>query len=140
MNAHAQIDYLCANGRDFGFEMFDVFDPRQGIEHVVMPDLGLVLPGMVIAAGDSHSTTYGAFGSVGFGIGTSDIEHLLATQSLPYTRLKTMRVTVEGALPLGSTAKDVIMAVIRQIGADGAQGHAVEFAGEAIARSRSKRA
>lgn len=127
-----QIEYLSENGRDFGIEIFDLFDPRQGIEHVVMPELGLVLPGMVIAAGDSHSTTYGAFGVVGFGIGTSDIEHLLATQTLVYRRLKTMRVTVEGRLAPGVTAKDLIMEVIRRIGADGAAGHAVEFAGEAI--------
>jgi 3-isopropylmalate/(R)-2-methylmalate dehydratase large subunit len=127
-----QIEYLSENGRDFGIEIFDLFDPRQGIEHVVMPELGLVLPGMVIAAGDSHSTTYGAFGVVGFGIGTSDIEHLLATQTLIYRRLKTMRVTIEGRLAPGVTAKDLIMEVIRRIGADGAGGHAVEFAGEAI--------
>ncbi|MFM9936699.1 MAG: 3-isopropylmalate dehydratase large subunit [Novosphingobium sp.] len=131
-NAQQQIDYFARNGRDFGIEMFDVFHALQGIEHVVLPDLGWVLPGMVIAAGDSHTTTYGALGSVGFGIGTSDIEHLLATQCLPYTRLKTMRVTVAGALPLGTTAKDLVMAVIRQIGAAGAHGHALEFAGEAV--------
>lgn len=131
--AARQIEYLIENGRDFGVEIFDVLHPRQGIEHVVMPELGLVLPGMVIAAGDSHSTTYGAFGVVGFGIGTSDIEHLLASQTLIYRRLKTMRVTVDGELAPGVTAKDVIMEVIRRIGADGAAGHAVEFAGAAIA-------
>jgi len=130
--ARRQIEYLSENGRDFGIEIFDLFDPRQGIEHVVMPELGMVLPGMVIAAGDSHSTTYGAFGVVGFGIGTSDIEHLLATQTLVYRRLKTMRVTVDGRLAPGVTAKDLIMEVIRRIGADGAAGHAVEFAGTAI--------
>ena len=130
--ARRQIEYLSENGRDFGIEIFDLFDPRQGIEHVVMPELGLVLPGMVIAAGDSHSTTYGAFGVIGFGIGTSDIEHLLATQTLVYRRLKTMRVTIDGTLAPGITAKDLIMEVIRRIGADGAVGHAVEFAGEAI--------
>ncbi|USI77807.1 3-isopropylmalate dehydratase large subunit [Sphingopyxis sp. USTB-05] len=130
--ARRQIEYLSENGRDFGIEIFDLFDPRQGIEHVVMPELGMVLPGMVIAAGDSHSTTYGAFGVVGFGIGTSDIEHLLATQTLVYRRLKTMRVAVDGRLAPGVTAKDLIMEVIRRIGADGAAGHAVEFAGTAI--------
>jgi 3-isopropylmalate/(R)-2-methylmalate dehydratase large subunit len=130
--AQGQIEYFARNGRDFGIEMFDVLDPRQGIEHVVLPELGWVMPGMVIAAGDSHTTTYGAFGSVGFGIGTSDIEHLLATQTLPYKRLRTMRATVRGALPVGVTAKDVIMALIRTIGADGAAGHALEFAGDAI--------
>lgn len=130
--ARRQIEYLGENGRDFGIEIFDLFDPRQGIEHVVMPELGLVLPGMVIAAGDSHSTTYGAFGVVGFGIGTSDIEHLLATQTLVYRRLRTMRITIDGTLAPGVTAKDMIMEVIRRIGADGAAGHAVEFAGSAI--------
>ena len=131
-NAQRQIDYFAENGRDFGIEMFDVLDPRQGIEHVVLPELGWVLPGLVIAAGDSHTATYGAFGTVGFGIGTSDIEHLLATQTLTYTRLKTMRATVVGDLPVGVTAKDLVMALIRGIGADGAAGHALEFVGEAI--------
>jgi 3-isopropylmalate/(R)-2-methylmalate dehydratase large subunit len=130
--AQRQIDYFARNGRDFGIEMFDMLDPRQGIEHVVLPELGWVLPGLVIAAGDSHTTTYGAFGSVGFGIGTSDIEHLLATQTLLYKRLKTMRATVRGLLPVGVTAKDVVMALIRKIRADGAAGHALEFAGDAI--------
>lgn len=130
--ARAQIDYFLSNGRDFGIEIFDVFDPRQGIEHVVLPELGLALPGMVIAAGDSHTTTYGAFGAVGFGIGTSDIEHLLATQTLKYRRLKNLRATFDGTLPSGLTSKDMIMALIRRIGADGAVGHAVELSGPAI--------
>lgn len=130
--AQRQIDYFARNGRDFGIEMYDVLHPRQGIEHVVLPELGWVAPGLVIAAGDSHTTTYGAFGSVGFGIGTSDIEHLLATQTLPYTRLKSMRVTIDGAVAPGVTAKDMIMAVIRSIGAAGAHGHALELAGEAV--------
>ncbi len=130
--AQRQIDYFARNGRDFGIEMYDVLHPRQGIEHVVLPELGWVVPGLVIAAGDSHTTTYGAFGSVGFGIGTSDIEHLLATQTLPYTRLKSMRVTIDGAVAPGVTAKDMIMAVIRSIGAAGAHGHALELAGEAV--------
>ena len=131
-DAQRQIDYFIRNGRDFGIEVYDVLHPRQGIEHVVLPELGWVFPGLVIAAGDSHTTTYGAFGAIGFGIGTSDIEHLLATQTLRYSRLKTMRVTIEGELPLGVTAKDVVMAVIRRIGADGATGHALEFAGSAV--------
>ncbi|WP_034158090.1 3-isopropylmalate dehydratase large subunit [Sphingomonas sp. ERG5] len=130
--AQRQIDYFVQNGRDFGIEIYDVLHPRQGIEHVVLPDLGWVLPGLVIAAGDSHTTTYGAFGTVGFGIGTSDIEHLLATQTLIYHRLKNMRVTIDGRLPTGVTAKDAVMAVIRLIGAGGAAGYALEFAGEAI--------
>lgn len=132
-DAQRQIEYFAENGRDFGIEMYDVLSPRQGIEHVVLPELGWVMPGLVIAAGDSHTTTYGAFGAIGFGIGTSDIEHLLATQTLRYTRLKTMRATIEGARPPGITAKDIVMALIRKIGADGAAGHALEFAGQAIA-------
>jgi 3-isopropylmalate/(R)-2-methylmalate dehydratase large subunit len=124
--------YFAENCRDFGIERLDVLHPLQGIEHVVMPEMGLVLPGLVIAAGDSHTTTYGAFGTLGFGIGTSDIEHYLATQTLIYRRLKTMRVTVGGALPLGVRAKDIVMALIARIGADGATGFAIEFAGEAI--------
>jgi 3-isopropylmalate/(R)-2-methylmalate dehydratase large subunit len=128
-----QAAYFAENCRDFGIELFDVLHPLQGIEHVVMPEIGLVLPGMVIAAGDSHTTTYGAFGALGFGIGTSDIEHYLATQTLVYKRLKSMRVTVDGTLAPGVRAKDVVMALIRQIGASGATGYAIEFAGTAIA-------
>ncbi|WP_158811003.1 3-isopropylmalate dehydratase large subunit [Beijerinckia sp. L45] len=127
-----QAEYFAENCRDFGIELFDVLHPLQGIEHVVMPEIGLVLPGMVIAAGDSHTTTYGAFGALGFGIGTSDIEHYLATQTLIYKRLKSMRVTVDGTLAPGVRAKDVVMALIRTIGASGATGYAIEFAGTAI--------
>ncbi len=127
-----QVSYLAENCRDFGIELFDVLDKRQGIEHVVMPEQGMILPGMVIASGDSHTTTYGAFGALGFGIGTSEIEHLLATQTLVYRRMKTIRVTVDGTLPPGVTAKDVVMALIREIGASGATGFVVEYAGSAI--------
>lgn len=130
--AARQTEYFARNCTDFGIELFDVLHANQGIEHVVMPELGLVMPGMVIAAGDSHTTTYGAFGALGFGIGTSDIEHYLATQTLIYRRLKPMRVTVDGELGPGVTAKDIVMAVIRKIGAAGASGYAVEFAGSAI--------
>ncbi len=130
--AARQVAYFTENCRDFGIELFDVLHPMQGIEHVVMPEIGLVLPGMVIAAGDSHTTTYGAFGSLGFGIGTSDIEHYLATQTLVYRRLKPMRVIVEGALSPGVAAKDIVMALIRKIGASGATGYAIEFSGAAI--------
>jgi 3-isopropylmalate/(R)-2-methylmalate dehydratase large subunit len=128
-----QTDYFAENCRDFGIELFYVLHPMQGIEHVVMPELGAIQPGMTIAAGDSHTTTYGAFGALGFGIGTSDIEHYLATQTLIYRRLKTMRVSVSGRAPLGVTAKDIVMALIREIGASGATGYAIEFVGEAIA-------
>ncbi len=127
-----QSAYFAKNCADFGIELFDLFHRQQGIEHVVMPELGLVLPGLVLAAGDSHTTTYGAFGALGFGIGTSDIEHLLATQTLTYRRLRNMRINIEGALPLGVTAKDLIMHVIREIGASGASGYAVEFTGSTI--------
>ncbi|MEC4595004.1 MULTISPECIES: 3-isopropylmalate dehydratase large subunit [Nitrospirillum] len=130
--AAAQIAYFRENARDFGIELFDILDPRQGIEHVVAPEQGLVMPGMVVAAGDSHTTAYGALGALGFGIGTSDIEHYLATQTLVYRRLKTLRVVVDGDLAPGVTPKDLVMEVIRRIGADGATGYAVEFAGPAI--------
>ena len=127
-----QSAYFARNCTEFGIELFDLFHRQQGIEHVVMPELGLVLPGLVIAAGDSHTTTYGAFGALGFGIGTSDIEHLLATQTLRYRRLRNMRIQINGELMLGVTAKDLIMHVIRDIGASGATGYAVEFSGTAI--------
>ncbi len=128
-----QVAYFADNCRDFGIELFDVLHRLQGIEHVVMPEIGLVLPGMVVGAGDSHTTTYGAFGALGFGIGTSDIEHYLATQTLVYRRLKTMRVSVDGDLGAGVSAKDIVMALIRTIGAAGATGFAIEFTGAAIA-------
>lgn len=127
-----QVSYFEQNCRDFGIELFDVLDKRQGIEHVVAPEQGFILPGMVVAAGDSHTTTYGALGAFGFGIGTSEIEHLLATQTLVYKRLKSMRVTVTGDLGLGVTSKDIVMALIEKIGASGATGFAIEFAGPTI--------
>jgi 3-isopropylmalate/(R)-2-methylmalate dehydratase large subunit len=127
-----QVDYFSENARDFGIELFDILDPRQGIEHVVAPEQGLVLPGMVVGAGDSHTTAYGALGALGFGIGTSDIEHYLATQTLVYRRMKPLRVTITGVPPVGITGKDIVIEVIRRIGADGANGYAVEFAGSAI--------
>jgi 3-isopropylmalate/(R)-2-methylmalate dehydratase large subunit len=127
-----QVAYFGRNCDDFGIELFDILHPLQGIEHVVAPELGFIQPGMVIAAGDSHTTTYGAFGALGFGIGTSDIEHMLATSTVIYRRLKSMRVTVNGLRSVGVTAKDLVMALIEQIGADGAGGYAVEFAGEAV--------
>jgi 3-isopropylmalate/(R)-2-methylmalate dehydratase large subunit len=131
--AARQASYFAENCRDFNIELFDVLHPLQGIEHVVMTEIGSVLPGMVIAAGDSHTTTYGALGALGFGIGTSDIEHYLATQTLVYQRLKTMRVTVDGTLGPGVRSKDIVMALIEQIGAAGATGYALEFQGSAIA-------
>lgn len=113
-------------------QMYDLFDPRQGIEHVVVPERGLAWPGMVIVCGDSHTTTLGALGALAFGIGTSDVEHVLATQTVVYTRLKSMRITISGRLSTLVSAKDVVLAVIDRIGADGANGYAVEFAGTTI--------
>jgi 3-isopropylmalate/(R)-2-methylmalate dehydratase large subunit len=127
-----QVAYFGRNCRDFGIELFDILHPLQGIEHVVAPELGFILPGMVVAAGDSHTTTYGAFGALGFGIGTSDIEHMLATSTVVYRRLRPMLVEVTGRLSLGVTAKDLVMALIGEIGAEGASGYALEFAGEAV--------
>lgn len=130
--AAQQIDYLERNCRDFGIPHFGLLDPRQGIEHVVVPEQGLSLPGMVIACGDSHTTTYGALGALGFGLGTSDVEHVLATQTIVYERLRNLQVLLHGHLPIGVTAKDVVMTVIRHLGVAGARGFAVEFAGAAI--------
>jgi 3-isopropylmalate/(R)-2-methylmalate dehydratase large subunit len=131
--AAAQVDYFRRNCADFGIELFDLLDPRQGIEHVVVPEQGLSLPGSVIVCGDSHTTTYGAFGALGFGVGTSEVEHVLATQTLVYRRLRNMRIRIDGALLPGITAKDIVLAVIRRTGASGAIGHAIEFTGTAIA-------
>ena len=130
--AARQVDYFESNCQEFGIELAGMLDSRQGIEHVVVPELGIALPGMIIACGDSHTTTYGALGALGFGIGTSDVEHVLATQTVVYERLRNMRIVVQGRLPAGVTAKDVIMSVIRRIGAAGATGYAVEFSGTAI--------
>ena len=126
------IDNLEKNCTKHQIAFYGLGDPRQGIEHVIVPEQGLVAPGMLIACGDSHTTTYGAFGALGFGIGTSEVEHVLATQTLRYKRMKTMRVTVEGTTALGVTAKDIIMKVVQVVGAGGANGFAVEFAGSAI--------
>jgi 3-isopropylmalate/(R)-2-methylmalate dehydratase large subunit len=127
-----QVTTLADNCQRHGIELFDMLDARQGIEHVVASEQGLVLPGMVMAAGDSHTTSHGAMGALGFGIGSSEIEHLLATQTLVYQVMRNMRVTVRGQLGPGVTPKDLVLALIRQIGADGAGGHVIEYAGEAI--------
>ena len=126
------IDNLEENCTKHQIAFYGLGDPRQGIEHVVVPEQGLVAPGMLIACGDSHTTTYGAFGALGFGIGTSEVEHVLATQTLRYKRMKTMRITVEGNTAPGVTAKDIIMKVVQVVGAGGANGFAVEFAGSAV--------
>ena len=127
-----QVSLLAQNCARHGIVLYDMLDARQGIEHIVASEQGLVLPGMVMAAGDSHTTTHGAMGALGFGIGSSEIEHLLATQTLAYTIQKSMRVDVRGRLGPGLTAKDLVLALIAQIGADGATGHVIEYTGEAI--------
>jgi 3-isopropylmalate/(R)-2-methylmalate dehydratase large subunit len=130
--ATGQVEYFARNAKDFGIELVDVMDPRQGIEHVVMVEQGYVLPGMVVAAGDSHTVMYGALGALGYGIGTSDIEHYLATQTLPYRRLRALRVRTLGLPGPWGTAKDLVIALIARIGAGGATGYEVEFEGDAI--------
>lgn len=123
---------LNANCERHQIPLFDTNDPLQGIEHVVAPEHGMVRPGMVILCGDSHTTTYGALGALGFGIGTSEVEQVLATQTLVYRLAQNMRIRVDGVLPTGTTAKDLILMVIRHIGAQGARGYVVEFCGTAI--------
>jgi 3-isopropylmalate/(R)-2-methylmalate dehydratase large subunit len=128
----AQVDALRRNCSEFGIRLFDIGSSEQGIVHVIGPELGLTQPGMTIVCGDSHTSTHGAFGALAFGIGTSEVEHVLATQCLPQTKPKTMEIRVEGNLPEGVTAKDLILGIIGQIGTDGAAGHAVEYTGAAI--------
>ncbi len=127
-----QVDTLAANCREFGVRFFSMADVRQGIVHIIGPEQGFTLPGLTIVCGDSHTSTHGAFGALAFGIGTSEVEHVLATQTLLQKPAKNMRVTVEGALPVGITAKDVILAIIGRIGTAGGTGHVIEYAGEAI--------
>jgi len=130
--AQHQASNFTKNCLHHGIKLYDVNDPQQGIEHVVAPETGLIRPGMVVLCGDSHTTTYGAFGALGFGIGTSEIEHVLATQTLSYRVAKTMRIEIGGRLPAGTTAKDLVLYVISRISAQGARGFAVEYTGEAI--------
>ncbi|GJH25673.1 3-isopropylmalate dehydratase large subunit [Caballeronia novacaledonica] len=120
------------NCKQHGIHLFDVRDRAQGIEHVVAPEIGLIRPGMVVLCGDSHTTTYGALGALGFGIGTSEVEHVLATQTLVYRVAKDMRIVVDGALAHGTTSKDLVLYIISKIGAQGARGFVVEYAGSAI--------
>ncbi|MDQ4136282.1 MAG: 3-isopropylmalate dehydratase large subunit, partial [Pseudomonadota bacterium] len=127
-----QIAALAENARDFGIEYYNEFDLRQGIVHIIGPEQGFTLPGTTIVCGDSHTSTHGAFGALAHGIGTSEVEHVLATQTLIQKKAKNMRVTVDGQLPSGVTAKDVILAIIGEIGTAGGTGHVIEFAGEAI--------
>ena len=127
-----QIEALDQNCADFGVELYDMNDIRQGICHVIGPEQGFTLPGTTMVCGDSHTATHGAFGCLAFGIGTSEVEHVLATQTMIQTKAKNMRVTVDGELPIGVTAKDMILAIIGEIGTAGGTGCVVEFAGEAV--------
>jgi 3-isopropylmalate/(R)-2-methylmalate dehydratase large subunit len=127
-----QIKTLADNARDFGIEYFDEFDKRQGIVHIIGPEQGFTLPGTTIVCGDSHTATHGAFGALAYGIGTSEVEHVLATQTLIQKKSKNMRAVVDGTLPPGVTAKDIILAIIGEIGTAGGTGYALEYAGEAI--------
>jgi 3-isopropylmalate/(R)-2-methylmalate dehydratase large subunit len=130
--AATQVAALAQNAKDFGVEYYNELDTRQGIVHVVGPEQGFTLPGMTIVCGDSHTSTHGAFGSLAHGIGTSEVEHVLATQTLIQKKAKNMRVSVDGQLPAGVTAKDIILAIIGEIGTAGGTGHVIEYAGEAI--------
>ncbi len=130
--AAKQIETLRNNCNEFGIELFDINSPQQGIVHVIGPELGLTRPGMTIVCGDSHTSTHGAFGALAFGIGTSEVEHVLATQCLPQNKPRTMLIQVHGQLPNGVTAKDLALGIIGQIGTDGATGHVIEYAGEAV--------
>ncbi len=130
--AAKQVDALRRNCREFGVQLFDIHSPEQGIVHVIGPELGLTQPGMTIVCGDSHTSTHGAFGALAFGIGTSEVEHVLATQCLPQNKPRAMRVETHGRLGEGVTAKDLALGIIGQIGTDGATGYAIEYAGEAV--------
>ncbi len=127
-----QVDTMEQNCRDFGVPYFETTDKRQGIVHIIGPEQGFTLPGTTIVCGDSHTSTHGAFGALAHGIGTSEVEHVLATQTLIQRKAKNMRVTVDGELPEGVTAKDVILAIIGEIGTAGGTGHVMEYAGDAI--------
>src|SRR5512141_1335550 len=127
-----QVETLDANCDEFGITEFRMDDVRQGIVHVIGPEEGLTLPGMTVVCGDSHTSTHGAFGALAFGIGTSEVEHVLATQCLGSRKPKTMRINYSGELGFGVTAKDLILATIGRLGVGGMQGYAVEYAGEAV--------
>ncbi len=127
-----QVETLARNAKDFGIEYYDETDVRQGIVHVIGPEQGFTLPGTTIVCGDSHTSTHGAFGALAMGIGTSEVEHVLATQTLTQRKARNMRVTVDGTLPDGVTAKDIILSIIGEIGTAGGTGHVIEYAGETI--------
>ncbi|MEX2451583.1 MAG: 3-isopropylmalate dehydratase large subunit, partial [Rhodospirillales bacterium] len=131
-DSRIQVEALVKNSKDFGIVFYDMNDIRQGIVHVIGPEQGFTLPGTTIVCGDSHTATHGAFGALAFGIGTSEVEHVLATQTLLQKPAKNMRITVDGELPFGVGAKDVILAIIGKIGTAGGTGHVVEFAGSVV--------
>lgn len=130
--AKQQVDTLVQNCKDFGITLEDLSSPYQGIVHIIGPDLGLTLPGKTIVCGDSHTSTHGAFGALAFGIGTSEVEHVLATQCIQQSKSKTMEVRVNGDLPVGTTGKDLILAIIAKYGTDFATGYVIEYTGSAI--------
>ncbi|HKC66422.1 MAG TPA: aconitase family protein, partial [Pyrinomonadaceae bacterium] len=130
--AAQQIETLRRNCQEFGIKLYDINSAEQGIVHVIGPELGLTQPGMTIVCGDSHTSTHGAFGALAFGIGTSEVEHVLATQCLQQQKPRTLQVKVKGTLASGVTAKDLALAIIGQIGTDGATGHVIEYTGEAV--------
>ena len=127
-----QVEQLAENAREFGIEYYDEFDRRQGVVHIIGPEQGFTLPGTTIICGDSHTSTHGAFGAFALGVGTSEVEHVLATQTLIQSKAKNMQVVVDGKLADGVTAKDIILAIIGRIGTAGGTGHVIEYAGEAI--------
>ncbi|MBX2834045.1 MAG: 3-isopropylmalate dehydratase large subunit [Micavibrio sp.] len=131
-DSRIQVETLARNCEEFGVQLFDLHDNRQGIVHIIGPEQGFTLPGMTIVCGDSHTSTHGAFGALAFGIGTSEVEHVLATQTLIQSPAKTMRITVDGQLTTGVTAKDMILHIIGHIGTAGGTGYVLEFAGEAV--------
>lgn len=131
-DSRIQVETLSKNCEEFGVKLFDMNDKRQGIVHIIGPEQGFTLPGTTIVCGDSHTATHGAFGALAFGIGTSEVEHVLATQTLIQKPAKSMRITVNGTLPVGVTAKDIILAIIGKIGTAGGTGYVIEYAGEAI--------
>ncbi|WP_394129288.1 3-isopropylmalate dehydratase large subunit [Shewanella maritima] len=130
--ARTQVETLAQNCKESGIRLYDIHHPNQGIVHVMGPELGITLPGSVIVCGDSHTATHGAFGALAFGIGTSEVEHVLATQTLRQLKAKTMKVEVRGQVAPGITAKDIVLAIIGHLGMDGGTGYVVEFCGEAI--------
>ncbi|GGI83095.1 3-isopropylmalate dehydratase large subunit [Shewanella gelidii] len=130
--ARIQVETLASNCDEFGVRLYDIHHPNQGIVHVMGPELGITLPGTVIVCGDSHTATHGAFGALAFGIGTSEVEHVMATQTLRQLKAKTMKIEVRGQVAAGITAKDIILAIIGKTGMDGGTGHVVEFCGQAI--------